>query len=170
MEQLEVESKARLERRKVFHRLCALSQRGRVSAFAGSPKGLLRVPALARPRVEQPEAPRADVDRSSGSGKMVQSLPGRTADLWAVRSLCCFCSAPAEAAPRNTIGRGGSVVWNEYQFSAEGGLRLPSCALTASAWGKSAFPAGASKPVDIPRLSVLLVALKFQEESQRSNC
>lgn len=89
MEQLEVESKARLERRKVFHRLCALSQRGRVSAFAGSPKGLLRVPALARPRVEQPEAPRADVDRSSGSGKMVQSLPGRTADLWAVRSLCC---------------------------------------------------------------------------------
>ena len=97
-------------------------------------------------------------------------------NLWAVRSLCCFCSAPTEAAPRNTIGRGCSVVWNECQFSAEGGLRLPSCARTASARtasarGKLAFPAGASKPVDVSRLSsVLFVALKFQEESQRSNC
>ena len=26
--------------------------------------------------------------------------------MWAVRSLCCFCSAPTEAAPRNTIQPG----------------------------------------------------------------
>ena len=73
-------------------------------------------------------------------------------------------SASTAAAPGNAGGRGGWVVCNEYQFSAEGGLRPPSRARTASA-PKPVSPLGASKPADIPGLSsVLFVALKFQEE------
>ena len=64
-------------------------------------------------------------------------------------------SACTAAAPRNA---------GEYQFSAQGGLRPPSRARTASA-RKPVSPLGTSKPADIPRLSsVLFVALKFQEE------
>ena len=80
-----------------------------------------------------------------------------------------LASASTAAAPGNAGGRGGWVVWDECQFSAEGGLRPPSRARTASAQ-KPVSPLGASKPADIPGLSsVLFVALKFQEESQRSN-
>lgn len=118
--------------------LCPVPARAR-AASAGSPRGLLRVPALARRRVEQPEAPRADVDRSSGSGKMVQSPPGRTADL------CVGCEIPlllllrAHRSGSPEYNPAGDAQWSgtsvsSLQRAASGSLLAPALPLLGGNW------------------------------------
>lgn len=120
--------------------------------IAGSPRGLLRVPALARP-LSNPwnnDSPLAGVDRSSGSQEDGPVAPRQDSGSVSCEIPLLLLLPLQKRLPG--IQSAEEAKWSEtkYQFSAEGGLRLPSCAHTLCGNRPSH---GRQCSVDIPRLS-----------------